>query len=507
MYGFANDVISTMGVLLCSFYIFSKVLKIKFEPKHILLFIVWCLFNSILYAINPLWIPVLFIRPMICIASIFLIIFLDLIKRERIDTIISAFLLSFGSSYLVYYISLLLIIVVFAFYGSREYQTDMIIDFNTPIYLTIVIATFILQFTIIFVIFNRIRRFQSGFPFLRKRSVISISLIVAAVVMYIATLINNNATSNNISTFPVLMVCIFTIAVAIYIWIRRAVNKRQYESSMGRLYQVTEMKNEELRAENERLKEEYELLKEAGHNIKHRLRAMEFHYNAMLIRLRSYDPLSDLNTEITAELERLLSLMQEYKDATEEDDDEEIDLPATNVEAIDDIFKYFARRFDKEGIEFRLKVFGSVMYMCDHFVPQERLETLIGDHLDDALFAVKAKKSGPRTVFVIIGEDEEYYQFTVFDNGVPFEIDTLTRLGTERVTTYADSGGSGIGFMKTFETMRECKASLIITEFKPTARFSKSVSIRFDLKNKYIIKTVRADEIPVSDRYEVERER
>lgn len=87
----------------------------------------------------------------------------------------------------------------------------------------------------------------------------------------------------------------------------------------------------------------------------------------------------------------------------------------------------------------------------------------------------------------------ENYQITVFDSGVDFEIDTLSKLGKERVTTHADNGGSGIGFMTTFETLRKAYASLMITEFAHKTPFSKSVSIIFDGENSFIIQSYRSD--------------
>ena len=94
--------------------------------------------------------------------------------------------------------------------------------------------------------------------------------------------------------------------------------------------------------------------------------------------------------------------------------------------------------------------------------------------------------------------------FTVFDSGIPFEIDTLIRLGTQRVTTHAETGGSGVGFETTFEILRQYKASLIINEQDPSpVDFSKSVSIRFDGKKHYIIETHRPSEFPASKRYTI----
>jgi len=125
---------------------------------------------------------------------------------------------------------------------------------------------------------------------------------------------------------------------------------------------------------------------------------------------------------------------------------------------------------------------------------------MIGDHLQDALIAVNASDNSTRSVLALIGEAGDHYEFSVYDSGIAFEVDTLTRLGTERVTTHADNGGSGVGFMRTFEAMRECGASLIIEEIKPGGVFSKSITIRFDGENKYTIKTYRPGGFPESDR-------
>ena len=50
--------------------------------------------------------------------------------------------------------------------------------------------------------------------------------------------------------------------------------------------------------------------------------------------------------------------------------------------------------------------------------------------------------------------------------------------------------------MTTFETLKECKGSLIIEEYNPeTTSYTKSVTIKFDGKNKYKICSYRAEKI------------
>ena len=76
-----------------------------------------------------------------------------------------------------------------------------------------------------------------------------------------------------------------------------------------------------------------------------------------------------------------------------------------------------------------------------------------------------------------------------------FEIATLAKLGKECVTTHAENGGSGIGFMTTFETLRKAHASLVITEFENKTPFSKSIAFIFNGDNNFIIQSYRSSQL------------
>ena len=102
-----------------------------------------------------------------------------------------------------------------------------------------------------------------------------------------------------------------------------------------------------------------------------------------------------------------------------------------------------------------------------------------------------------KSIIAILGIKDKYYEFCVYDTGVEFEIETLLKLGLEPVTTHKNTGGTGIGFISTFETINKCKASLIIQEKNKenTNNYTKAVIIRFDGKKEYRIKSYRANEI------------
>ena len=51
-----------------------------------------------------------------------------------------------------------------------------------------------------------------------------------------------------------------------------------------------------------------------------------------------------------------------------------------------------------------------------------------------------------------------------------------------------------MGFFTSFETLKKCRASIIISEFKDNI-YSKKISFIFDGKNDYIIKSYRYKEL------------
>ncbi|MDR1629665.1 MAG: hypothetical protein LBS36_05570 [Oscillospiraceae bacterium] len=173
-------------------------------------------------------------------------------------------------------------------------------------------------------------------------------------------------------------------------------------------------------------------------------------------------------------------------------------LPSTGVLFLDGIFQHQRGVALQNNIEFDLMVAGNIPYLVRHIINQTKLETLLSDHIKDAIIALGASRTDTKRIAVFIGKIEESYEIIIQDNGIPFEPETLLSLGLKRITTHADEGGSGIGFMTTFETLRETGASLIITEYAKSAgksKYTKNITIRFDNNNAFIIRSYRAREL------------
>lgn len=476
---FWTGVILMTGIMVSSFYVFMKSIRYVATAKHQLLAITWSLAWAMLFAISPDFLPLPFFRPIMCIATIFFIVG----ATEQAPKIVTAaYLLAFGIAYALYYISALTVFVIYDFLTNQE---NVAAEFDSFFYIILYTIIFILQFSLS-VLLLRIRRFRNGFPFIFRKLTIVFVLMFTGMILIFATWIHTSAVSDEIFTAYLYLAGTLIAGIGAYVWVRRLIRvvqkSRMQQNREAHLEKLIEEKDIELQGLGEKFFE----LKTIVHMFTARIEAMEAAFD------KGESSLEDAQ-KLQGDFQAALSKIKGTKV-----------LPSTNVNAIDHLFSYFAGKLTSEDIAFRLLVSGSVVYMVEHVIERGKLETLIADHLKDAQIAVNASDGSFRSVMVAIGIVDNCYEFTVFDSGIPFTVDTLERLGIEHVTTHADSGGSGIGFMTTFKTMRECGASLIISEQEPSATdYSKSVTIRFDQKNKYIIKTYRPDAFTKSDRYTV----
>lgn len=483
-----------MGILLTSFYIFVRAVNYTVPVSSKIVSVLWCLGLALSYAARPSWIPLPTIRPILCLVSILFIVVLTKIKP---DTVISAYLLSFGISYCLYYTAVIAISIISAPLVG-EHIIDSPTDSDKPLYLLIYSIVFVLHLLLSYLLF-RIKRFKNGFPFLLKRYAVVLALISAGTVLAFVTGVQIITEAENISAMPAFFAGVLIIGVGIYLWIRRGIKmfyrKRMKERSIEILEQELAEKDGEIR----RLTEQNDSLRVANHKVTHRLAALERGVAELTDRMQYGSYSMEIAEEISITLEDIKRLSQDYQGGISRIKGKK-PLPSTKIKAIDDLFGYFSAQCIDSKIDFNLKVSGSIPYMVESVIPQGKLETMIGDHMQDALIAVNACDNSFRSILAVLGLTGDCYEFSVYDSGIPFEPDTLVRLGTECVTTRADTGGSGIGFMTTFETMRETGASLIINEKKPGGTdYTKSVHIRFDGKSRYIIETYRPEEFPDND--------
>ena len=178
-----------------------------------------------------------------------------------------------------------------------------------------------------------------------------------------------------------------------------------------------------------------------------------------------------------------------------------IELTKTNIEEIDSMLKYMQSECEKNKIDFQLQVNGNIHHMVNKHIEKEDLEILIADMIKNAIIAINHSENSNKSILVRLGLIDGVYSLYVYDSGIEFEIDTLINLGIKPSTTHADSGGTGMGLMNTFDTLKKYKASLIIDEYGKPANdnFTKVIKIVFDNKNAYKIESYRKKYIQEKD--------
>lgn len=346
----------------------------------------------------------------------------------------------------------------------------------------------LMQFGLIYSFF-KIKRFKYGFDFLYKRLnneladiiMINISIIVLIIYCLLGSIIEE-IKKNLLIAFGILG---FTMFVMIQKTLTMYYKQKLLEDTLKEYKEkIKEKENELEKFEDEKFK-----ISKITHEFYNRQKALELLVKESISN--KDDILIDENV-----LGRITSLTDEYSHKLKSIKPLS-ELERTEIPEIDDMFKYMQNECNSNNIEFKLKIIGSIYPLVNNIIPKNKLETLIGDHLRDAINAVNSSKNDNKEIFTILGIRDKNYELSIYDTGIEFEIETLLKLGLEAVTTYSDKGGSGIGFLTTFETMKQTKASLIISE-QPHVKgryYTKAVTIRFDSKNQYKICSYRADEI------------
>lgn len=353
--------------------------------------------------------------------------------------------------------------------------------------------------------FFRIKRFKNGFSFLNNKLQNDLSDIIIVNVGALIILVYCITGSYYEEITQNLFITFFILIFSMFLTIQKMFT--MYYKQKLLLDTMDEYKNELLEKQKEidDLKKDKQNISKITHEFYNRQKALELlvtsNMNSENIDKNDLSPkLLGIIDTLTSEYSSKFSNMKELPK-----------LEVTGIAEIDSMFKYMQSECANSNINFKLKIMGNIYPLINNNIELSRLETLIGDHIRDAINAVNLESVQNKEVLVILGVKNKKYEFSVFDTGVDFEIDTLLKLGLEPITTNAKRGGTGTGFMTTFETLAKTMSSLVITEYpKAKGIYTKCVTIRFDGKKQYILRTYRAEEIKqksLDDRIKIEKQK
>lgn len=470
-------IIKTIFINMCLCYISCKTIDFKTKSySEIILLIVTVIFISIIYSILNNYInPISILGVTYFLYSI---IFAYVTKNKLTNSIVINSI-AVSITYIIYIFSVVLA-------GAIIYLLKISESYSSITNFIFIAINELILITLLF----KSKRFKNGFYFMKgnnksiKITAYSIMFCIITIVIYdlIRLYINDDA-----NAFIVSLTIIF--ATIIVIWLRIQITSQYRKNMRNRTIEIQKKEIDEQLRVIEDVKEENLRLAKAIHKYNNRLCALELGIKNTIEQ--------NLKTEFAEELYCILKENEDLsKNFSEETTIKNKPLPLTNIIGIDNMFKYMQKEANRTNINFDLKINESVNYLIENTISKEKFETLIGDHLKDAIIAVNSSDDSYKSILVILGRIEDCYEFSVYDTGREFDINVLLKIGLEPITTHKETGGSGIGFMTTFETLKECKASLIIEEYNPkTTNYTKSVTIRFDEKNEYRIRSYRSDEI------------
>lgn len=212
----------------------------------------------------------------------------------------------------------------------------------------------------------------------------------------------------------------------------------------------------------------------------HRQKALEF----QISELRKSKNSKDIN-KIKQDVENLSKELYGKEVMTQ--------LSKTNIELIDNMFRYMQFECYKNEIRFDLQICGNIYKMINNVINKETLEILLADHIKNAIIAVKHSENSNKSILVKLGKIDDCYGVCIYDSGIEFKEETLKTLGKKPSSTHLDEGGSGMGFLNTFDTLNKYKASLIIDEIGMPCEenYTKVIMIKFDGKNEFKVNSYR----------------
>lgn len=461
---FIMNTIKVFFFLLFCNLTFRKIINIKYINK------IDCIITPLIILVMTVIISIIKYFYSYEFAIILQILGISILNKEQfkkkitytaINTIISI-----SVNYLIYYIAILVCFIPMVIFNINN-------DYINLIWLIAIYAILLYGFF-------KIKRIKNGIIFLQKKlenEYINILVInVSALILFVINIISEYK-----EKFTAKMALIFIfLGIVMYVTIKELLNLYYKQNLLIQELKESKEENEKLKEDNARLEEENLSFNKKSHTLAHKQKSLERKIRILM-----------QNSEIAEEID----ISDQVKELSQElyQEPQDVELEKTGIENIDDMLGCMQEECIKNNIEFELKIYGNIYQMTNNCVTKDELEILIADHVKDAIIAINHSDNINRSILVRIGKIDGIYSLYIYDSGIEFEPETFKKLGKEPITAHADSGGTGLGFMNTFDTLKKNKASLIIKEYNKPCKenYTKVIIIKFDDKSEFKVDSYR----------------
>lgn len=395
----------------------------------------------------------------------------SIINKQKIGYSILLITIALAINYIILFLTTVLTFPINIFYNIK----------NDYINLMLIIIIYLILICLLF----KIKKFKHGFLFLKRNienEYIEIWVLNISSIILFSSIIFN---SSNFQITRKLFIGFIIFSIIMFITIQKSLQLYYKQRLLVQDLEETKKELEDKKKEIKQLEQENLNFSKTSHSIAHKQKALEYKLNELALK-----------NEIAEEIDVKNRLNNITKQISKEP---EIEIPKTNITEIDDMLNYMKSECIKNKIKFEVQLNGNIYQMINNHITKEELEILIADHVKNAIIAVNYSNNSNRSILVRIGKIDGQYSIYIYDSGIEFEINTLHKLGKIPSTTHKESGGTGMEFMNTFDTLKKHKASITINEYgKPVKdNYTKVIMIVFNKKDEFNIISYRQKEIEV----------
>lgn len=278
--------------------------------------------------------------------------------------------------------------VIFLVSTSIVYIINYILKINDDKILLIII----LGLYVIFIYrFMKIKKISKGFAFIQNNLFLDYftisNLNISTIIIFTITLFRNCDKSNNklilLELSGAILVMVITIKKSFELYYKQKLLIKDLDETKEELAKT---KEELAKAEKENLE-----ASKRSHSLVHRQKALEF----QISELRKSKNSKDIN-KIKQDVENLSKELYGKEVMTQ--------LSKTNIELIDNMFRYMQFECYKNEIRFDLQICGNIYKMINNVINKETLEILLADHIKNAIIAVKHSENSNKSILVKLGK-------------------------------------------------------------------------------------------------------
>lgn len=426
MMGIINDIIQISCINLITYFVFIKLLNYKNSNFKSNVIMVMC---SIVEAVSLTYLlKVITSLPSIIIIYCIQGINMSLITKIKVKKSVIVTFISLSIVYLIYIMSIVPISIIMKLINKNILKENIIIP----------ILAFIMEYVILHFLF-KMKRFKNGIPFLKNEEKVNnigiIGVIFIGIVLIIYSIIPNTTHTRYI------FVGLSIEAICLFIWIKKKITK--YYKQKLKEQTVADLQNEIKEKDNKinEILEENKAIATINHKYSSRIKALEEFSSKIVSKPELVEKMkTEFGEDYTAFSAQIKRISQEYSNEMKTKVTKENAIPKTGIFGIDTLLEHMSTEATKSNISLDVKINASINYMVEDIISESALETLLGDHIKDAIIAINCSNNTNRRILVVISIVDKCYEINFYDTGIEFEIDTLIKLGKEQITTHKETG-------------------------------------------------------------------